>query len=392
MHDGVNTESATALLIDDDPAVLRSYARVLRGAGFAVETLSEGANVTARLAESDFDLVISDVSLPDVNGVSVLKAAREFDPELPVVLITGAGDLESAMRAVEYGALRYLLKPVHPALLAQTAQEALAQRRAARLRRRAFELYGAEAREAPEQNSLASHFDRAVEGLTVVYQPIVWWSARSTFAHEALVRSAGPELCRPDQLFAAAEHLGRVHELGRAIRARVAEDLARPGAPDCVFVNLHPCDLEDDELGSPASPLSRVASRVVLEVTERSTLDAVGDLNGRLAALRALGFRVAIDDLGAGYSGLASFVQLRPEVVKLDMALVRGVEVDPTRQKIIRAMVSLCYDLGISVVAEGVETEAERATVVELGCDLLQGYLFAKPSPPFCAVEWERFG
>ena len=391
MLDG-NVSAGAALLVDDDPAVLRSYARVLRGAGFAVETLTEGSRVPARLTESDFDLVVADVALPDTDGITVLQTARALDPDLPVVLITGAGDLQSAMRAVEFGALRYLLKPVHPALLAQTAQQALALRHAARLRRRAFELYGAEAREAPEGNSLAAHLDRAIEALRVVYQPIVWWSARSLFAHEALVRSEGPELRRPDQIFAAAEHLGRVHELGRAIRARVAEDLRRPDAPDCVFVNLHPCDLEDDELRSPSAPLSKLASRVVLEVTERSTLDAVSDLGGRLGALRALGFRVAVDDLGAGYSGLASFVQLRPEVVKLDMALVRGVDADPTRQKIIRAMATLCYDLGISVVAEGVETEAELGVLSELGCDLLQGYLFAKPSPPFCAVEWDRFG
>jgi EAL domain-containing protein (putative c-di-GMP-specific phosphodiesterase class I) len=128
---------------------------------------------------------------------------------------------------------------------------------------------------------------------------------------------------------------------------------------------------------------------VVLEITERSSLDRVADLPSKVALLREIGFRIAVDDLGAGYAGLTSLALLEPEIVKLDMTLVRDVHQSPTRQKLIRSMTSLCRDMGMLVVAEGVETLAEREALRELGCDLLQGYLFAKPGKPFPNVTWQ---
>ena len=101
-----------------------------------------------------------------------------------------------------------------------------------------------------------------------------------------------------------------------------------------------------------------------------------------------MGFRIAIDDLGAGYAGLTSFATLEPEFVKLDMSLVRDVDKNPTKKKLVRSMTSLCRDLGMLVVAEGVETLAERDVLVEAGCDLLQGYLLAKPGKPFPEFAW----
>lgn len=92
--------------------------------------------------------------------------------------------------------------------------------------------------------------------------------------------------------------------------------------------------------------------------------------------------------LGAGYAGLTSFVSLEPELVKLDMSLVRDADKSSTKRKLIRSMATLCRDLGITVVAEGVETVAERDVVMELGCELLQGYLLAKPGKPFPDFTW----
>jgi len=136
----------------------------------------------------------------------------------------------------------------------------------------------------------------------------------------------------------------------------------------------------------PDSPLTSLASRVVLEVTERVSLDNVSKVLEKIAALRALGFQIALDDLGAGYAGLTSFTLLEPEFVKLDMSLVRGVHESPIKQKLIRAMVLLCKDMGKQIIAEGVESVGERDQLIELGCDLLQGYFFAKPGRSFPTV------
>jgi EAL domain-containing protein (putative c-di-GMP-specific phosphodiesterase class I) len=88
-----------------------------------------------------------------------------------------------------------------------------------------------------------------------------------------------------------------------------------------------------------------------------------------------------VDDLGAGYAALSSFASLEPDMGKLDMSLLRGVDSHPTRRKLVGAMAELCRNLGILVVAEGIEIEAERDVVVELGCDLLQGFLLGRPAP-----------
>ncbi len=107
-----------------------------------------------------------------------------------------------------------------------------------------------------------------------------------------------------------------------------------------------------------------------------------------IAELRGLGFRIAIDDLGAGYAGLTSFATLEPEFVKLDMSLIRGVDKNPVKEKLVRSMTTLCKDLGMSVVAEGIETIEEREALVHAGVDLLQGYLLAKPGKPFPSFGW----
>jgi EAL domain-containing protein (putative c-di-GMP-specific phosphodiesterase class I) len=99
-----------------------------------------------------------------------------------------------------------------------------------------------------------------------------------------------------------------------------------------------------------------------------------------MAELRALGYRIALDDLGAGYAGLTSFAQIRPEIVKLDMALVRDIDKDALKKRLVASVIQVSRDIGTLVVGEGVETAAERDTLIELGCHLLQGFLLGKPA------------
>ena len=375
------------LLIDDESIVLSAYGRALREAGFNVEQIASGTEGIAALRAGTFDLVICDVGLAGASGIDVLRAAHAHDPDLPVVLMTGGRSVESATEAVEHGALRYLLKPIDACLMRRTADDALRLRRIALVKRHAFELYGNSVSNEESRAHLSEQLDCALSSLHMAFQPIVRYSTRSIFAYEALVRTEHECLRRPDRLFKVAEELQRVHEVGRQIRRSVAACLANPEAQGRVFVNLHPSDLDDPELGSPDAPLSKFAHRVVLEVTERASLEGV-DVRSRLAPLRALGYEIALDDLGAGYAGLSSFAQLRPEVVKLDMSLIRGIDTEPTKQRIVETMHSLCDGLGMLVIAEGVETRGECDTLLALGCDLLQGYLFAKPGAPFPAVTW----
>ncbi len=379
-----NINEPMILLVDDDANILRDYSKILKRMGFFVETAMDGDEATRLLKDTAFDVIISDLSMPKMDGLEFLKEVRKYDLDVPVILITGDPGLETAIQAIEYGAYRYLTKPVGLDELEKVTRRAVSMNLMAKLKREALALAGVEGRQLGDLASLDVRFSNALEELWMAYQPIVCLPERIIYAYEALVRSHDPLLRTPIEILDAAERLGRIHDLGRKIREQVA--YAAPHAPDhaLLFVNLHPADLNDPELYSSTSPLTRIASRVVLEITERASLDGVKGLSSKVANLRQLGFRIAVDDLGAGYAGLTTFSQLEPEIVKLDMALVRAVDTSTRKRSVVRAMTRLCVkDLGICVVCEGVETPQERDVLLEEGCQLLQGYLFGKPDMSF---------
>jgi EAL domain-containing protein (putative c-di-GMP-specific phosphodiesterase class I) len=370
------------LLVDDEPTITRGYARTLTDVGFTVEVANCGAEAQERMRHRSFDVIVSDIAMPGMDGIELLRAIRQLDLDVPVVMMTGGPAVESAIRAMEYGALRYLIKPVDSSQLEEVVSRAVRLGQMARVRREVMDHYRAGGQQIGDRAGLEARFANALDRVWIAYQPIVSWADRSLFAYEALVRSDEPTLRNPGELFDAAERLDRVHDLGRIIRARVAASIPQLETGH-VFVNVHTADLEDLTLFASDSPLSAFAERVVLEITERAALDQVHDLMARVSRLRAMGYRIAVDDLGAGYAGLTSFAQLEPDVVKVDMSLVRGVDRSPTKQKLLRSIIELCRDLQIQIIAEGIETEFERDTLIRLGGNLCQGYLFAKPGRPF---------
>jgi PAS domain S-box-containing protein len=227
-------------------------------------------------------------------------------------------------------------------------------------------------------------FEKALERLWIAFQPIVSWTQRTVFGYEAFARSDEPGLTTASELVAAAERLGRLNDLGRAIRERVARSVAMAPVGCKLFVHVGSGDFGDAELFSPWAPLTTVASSVVLEITERSSLEWVEDLGARLRKLRRLGFQIAVSDMGASWTGLAAFSPLEPELVKLDTSLVRGIDTSARRRSIMRSMLELAgRDLGMIVICEGVQTPAERDALAALGADLQQGDLFARPSREF---------
>jgi EAL domain-containing protein (putative c-di-GMP-specific phosphodiesterase class I) len=374
---------SSVLLVDDEPTITRGYGRSLTAAGYSVEVAHDGNEAAAMFRKRAFDVIISDIAMPGMSGLELLRAVREHDLDVPIIIMTGGPAVQSAVAAMEYGALRYLIKPIDPAHLEEVVARAVRMHQMARVRREALEQYRAGGKQLGDRASLEARFASALSSLWIAYQPIVSWSRRALFAYEALVRNDEPALLSPNDLFDAAERLKRLHELGQTIRSRVADTIREMPSNEIVFVNVHTADLQDESLFRADSPLSEFASRVVLEITERAALDQITDLMSRVSRLRAMGYRIAVDDLGAGYAGLTSFAQLEPEVVKVDMSLVRGVDSSPTKQKLLGSIIGLCRDLQIQIIAEGIETEAELVTLMRLGGDLCQGYLFAHPGRPF---------
>ena len=166
------------------------------------------------------------------------------------------------------------------------------------------------------------------------------------FAYEALLRTDEESLRRTDIFIATAERLGKVHELGRTVRDAVAR--AAVEAPD----DVHCCSSTCTASSSPTRNCSRraarsrsMAPRVVLEITERTGLDPAAGPT-RVAMLRKLGYRIAVDDLGAGYAALGALATLEPEIVKLDMSLIRDIDRHPTKRRVVAAIANLCRELG----------------------------------------------
>jgi EAL domain-containing protein (putative c-di-GMP-specific phosphodiesterase class I) len=375
------------LIVDDDAHVLRAYKEAATRWGFGVQLAPDGRAAIDKLGVTRFDAIVSDVAMPGMDGLELLRSIRQRDSDVPVILVTGEPGVAAAARAVEYGAFRYLVKPVDLRTLEQAIRRAVGLHQVGRLKREAFEVAGNGL--AGDRAALEAHFASAMDRLWMSYQPIVSWEDRRVVGYEALLRSSEPRMPSPPEMLDAAERLGKLHALGRAIRATVARDVEELADDVDVFVNLHASDLKDEELYEDESPLGKVAKRVILEVTERASLDAVTNVSERVNRLRDMGYRLAIDDLGAGYAGLTSFVHLDPAIAKIDMSLIRGIDTDVRKQTIARSLVRLCGDLGVQVIAEGVETAAERDMLVSLGCALFQGYLFAKPARGFPVPTWD---
>ena len=371
------------LVVDDEAKVREIYTRWLQKDGHEVVAASSGAEAVALFSSQSFDCVVSDIRMPGMSGIELLRRIRAYDTGVPVVIVTGSPTLETAVAAVDEGAARYLLKPFELGVLTSTVAEGVKSARDVKSKREAIDALGGVDKLIGDQTEFSMRFDSALTSLHMHYQPIVRLSTRGICGYEALVRTKEPSIPHPGVLFDVADRLKRVADLSRRIRHLTPGPFHTAAERGNLFVNLHVHDLLDEQLYDPNSALAALASRVVLEITERSTLDDVSDVRSRIDRLRKMGFRIAIDDLGAGYAALNSFAHLEPEFVKLDMTLLRNIHTSPVKQRVVRSMINLGRDLGSEVVSEGIETIDELECTRAMGCDLFQGYLFARPGLPF---------
>jgi EAL domain-containing protein (putative c-di-GMP-specific phosphodiesterase class I)/CheY-like chemotaxis protein len=380
------------LVVDDDAQVRKVCERVLVAEGWTVTLADNGKTAVTEINDTrmSFDCVLSDVNMPELDGFQLVQAVRAHDDDIPVLLMTGDPSLDGAVRAIDYGAVSYISKPFSSTEALATAVARAARRHGVSRMRRQAESYQLALNGGTAEANVADieqRFARAIEKSWMAFQPIVDMRAKRVFAYEALLRTDEESLRRTDIFIATAERLDKVHLLGRTVRRAVHRAAAE--APDDVllFVNVHGLELTDEQLFSSDHGLASLAKRVVLEITERTGLDAAAGPT-RVAMLRKLGYRIAVDDLGAGYAALGALATLEPEIVKLDMSLVRDIDRHPVKQRVVAAIANLCSELGSRVVAEGVETVAELETCTAAGIDLIQGYLLAKPARGFQPITF----
>lgn len=213
------------------------------------------------------------------------------------------------------------------------------------------------------------------------YQPIVDIAARTIFGHEALVRGPNGE--------SAYSVLSQVNDQNRykfdqACRVKAVAGAARLGIREHLSINFLPNAVYRPDLClrttlAAAREYNFPIERIIFEVTEGEQVRDRKHLVNIFEEYRRFGFRTAIDDFGAGYAGLNLLAEYQPHLAKLDMDLIRDIDTHRPRQVIVANMVAMCRDLGVRILAEGVETRAERDFLRSAGIELMQGYFFSKP-------------
>ncbi len=217
--------------------------------------------------------------------------------------------------------------------------------------------------------------------LPYVYQPIAAAKGGRVVGYEALCRPEDPILSSVSSLLDVATRAGKTTELGRLMREQAGAPLERLAPELSLYLNLHPLELFDPRLREGEPPLEPWAPRVVFEVTRTASVTDLPRLGRTLAALRARGYRVALEDVPDGYPGIELLATLEPEYLKLEVAELHRAKQNQRSLRALRHRMDFCAGEGIQVIAERVETEADRDLAVELGCGLLQGRLLGPEGP-----------
>lgn len=216
--------------------------------------------------------------------------------------------------------------------------------------------------------------------LTTLLQPIVDLATGEVLGAEALTRFITVPHRTPDLWFAQAARYGVAGELEVAAVDRALGHLSRLLPEWYLSLNASPGVVASGVLGEVLT--EDVAPRVVIEVTEHAAVADYGDLTASLDLLRGRGARIAVDDVGAGFSSFRHVLELRPDLIKVDRSLVRGCDTDPMHRAMVESIVGFARRAGVGIIAEAVETPDELAVLQSLGVASAQGYLFAAPCDP----------
>ena len=213
------------------------------------------------------------------------------------------------------------------------------------------------------------------------YQPIVEVSTRSIYAYEALVR--GPEGQSAASVLAEVNESNR-YQFDQACRVKAVAGAAQLGMQERLSINFLPNAVYRPEVCikttfAAAKTYGFACERIIFEVTEGEKVQDRAHLVSIFKAYREFGFLTAIDDFGAGYAGLNLLAEYQPDIVKIDMDLVRDIDTSKPKQYIVSGIMKICRDMGIRALAEGIETKGERDFLLSAGVDLMQGYWYSKP-------------
>jgi EAL domain-containing protein (putative c-di-GMP-specific phosphodiesterase class I)/DNA-binding NarL/FixJ family response regulator len=377
----------TVVVVDDDPGFRGALVELigidpkLEVVGSAADA-SEGAEMVRSLRPT---VCLCDVRLPGGGGEIVAAEARRSAPETRVVALSACDDAGTIMGMIRAGAMSYIVKGtagdevldgIHRAIRGQASMPASAATAVG------AELRG-QGEEARGKVILLRHvLDHDL--MSIVFQPVVDIETREPIAFEALCRVNLPPRRPPNNWFADAadNDLGLEFEL-HAIRLALAHLSHLPD--ECpLHVNASPAVAMSPELALLFKGIA--PGRIILEITEHTRIDDYPALAAALAPLRAAGVAIGVDDAGSGFSSMSHIVNMEADVIKVDISLVRDIHLNKMRRAMVGALAEFARQAEALVIAEGVELEEERATLITLGVTAAQGYLFGRPAPCSCAT------
>lgn len=386
----VSGARARVVIIDADAAASATLTRVLLGdAEVEVECHTDPQQALRSLEATPADLVVVDLdSAGDRDELTVLKSViGRIGPDefLPVLVVTRDRTGESRLRALLAGATDFLQKPFDAAEAAVRVRNLLQARALhVRLRQRGHSLEARlDQQEAIERRVIDELQARRTRiegvlaglGLTMLFQPIVEL-AQSTVLGVLARFSTGPHRV-PDVWFSEAAEVGLGPELEIAAISMAVEQFDDIPAHAYLSLNVSAATVLSGLLKEALGSIE--PERVVLELTEHDAVEDYDTLNRALSELREDGVRLAVDDAGAGFSSLRHILSLRPDIIKLDLALTRGIAEDPVRRALAASLVNFAAEIDASITAEGVETEAELAVLQQLGVTSAQGFYLSRP-------------
>ena len=384
------------LVIEDEQVIRENILKLLKAEGFEVTGAENGAQGLSAAVSNLPDVIICDVMMPELDGYGVLAALRSHPvtATVPFVFLTGKAERSEVRQGMELGADDYLTKPFSKAELVGAISSRL--KKQAALAEQQYNLRSntelvQDAADKLEQikTSLCDALER--KEFQVYYQPQINVQTGKIMSAEALVRWLHPEkgLISPADFIPDAEETGFIVQLGEWVLQTACRQMQvwqNTGfSLQRVAVNLSPRQFHQPDLSSKVSQiLAEIGlspSCLELELTESLMVEDAASAIATLQQLKDLGISISIDDFGTGYSSLSYLTQYPFDTLKIDRCFISNITDGCTNAAIVKAIIEMAHSLCLEVVAEGVETEAEKDFLWRYECDTMQGYLFSPPVP-----------
>lgn len=371
------------LLVDDDISLLNSMHRALHRKYDLVCEPDPSKGLATIEQGGGFSAIVSDLYMAPMNGIDFLRKARDMAPALPRLLLSGNHSLSSAVEAVNRaGVHKVLFKPIRLEEFSAALDEAIALYCNNR--------YGGPFADSRKRMQTLVANALNTNRMEVHYQPRFCLLTGNTTAVEALARFNGmPDGMTTHELIDAIDGTELMVRLTDAVVNFVGKDFDRLllafGQRVHVSINISPSLLLDsafpDHVREKCARFGIEPEKIELEITEGGSEFVNGEIDETVAALKLLGFRIAIDDFGKGNNSLAALRRKIADVIKVDKSLIHSIANNPLDQQLAGTVVSIARECGMTTVAEGVENQEDMAVVRSLAFDQVQGFFMARPRP-----------